>query len=122
MDEIYMLSVYDDTTFTSILSLDCLPDPERTHFMWGFSKDFGMCGIRVGVLYTRNHEVRKAVNRLAVFHGCPGPVQHVLHQFLSERDWLDNVFFPTNKRRLKEAKEVLVNGLANIGIPILKSS
>ncbi|XP_073190069.1 1-aminocyclopropane-1-carboxylate synthase-like protein 1 isoform X2 [Lepidochelys kempii] len=38
IDEIYMLSVYDDTTFTSVLSLDCLPDPERTHFMWGFSK------------------------------------------------------------------------------------
>uniref|UniRef100_A0A8D0BXF7 Aminotransferase class I/classII large domain-containing protein n=1 Tax=Salvator merianae TaxID=96440 RepID=A0A8D0BXF7_SALMN len=122
MDEIYMLSVYDDTTFTSILSLESLPDPERTHFMWGFSKDFGMCGIRVGVLYTRNHEIRKAVNQLAVFHGCPGPVQHVLSQFLSDRDWLNNVFFPTNKRRLKEAQNILVSGLAEMGIPVLKSS
>lgn len=117
-----MLSVYDDTTFTSVLSLDCLPDPERTHFMWGFSKDFGMCGIRVGVLYTRSHEIRKAVNQLAVFHGCPGPVQYVLSQFLSDRDWLDNVYFPTNKRRLKEARSILVDGLAEIGIPVLKSS
>lgn len=48
-------------------------------------KDFGMCGIRVGVLYTRNHEIRKAVNELAVFHGCPGPVQYVLSQFLRDR-------------------------------------
>ncbi|CAM5093761.1 unnamed protein product [Eretmochelys imbricata] len=122
IDEIYMLSVYDDTTFTSVLSLDCLPDPERTHFMWGFSKDFGMCGIRVGVLYTRSHEIRKAVNQLAVFHGCPGPVQYVLSQFLSDRDWLDNVYFPTNKKRLKEAQSILVDGLAEIGIPVLKSS
>ncbi|XP_029866176.1 1-aminocyclopropane-1-carboxylate synthase-like protein 1 isoform X2 [Aquila chrysaetos chrysaetos] len=122
MDEIYMLSVYDDTTFTSVLSLDCLPDPERTHFMWGFSKDFGMSGIRVGVLYTRNHEIRKAVNQLAVFHSCPGPVQHVLSQFLRDRDWLDNVFFPTNKKRLKEAQNILVDGLADVGIPVLKSS
>uniref|UniRef100_A0A8V0XID9 1-aminocyclopropane-1-carboxylate synthase homolog (inactive) like n=1 Tax=Gallus gallus TaxID=9031 RepID=A0A8V0XID9_CHICK len=122
MDEIYMLSVYDDTTFTSVLSLDSLPDPERTHFMWGFSKDFGMSGIRVGVLYTRNHEVQKAVNQLAVFHSCPGPVQHVLTQFLKDRDWLDNVFFPTNKRRLKEAQNLLVDRLADIGIPVLKSS
>ncbi|XP_066484273.1 1-aminocyclopropane-1-carboxylate synthase-like protein 1 [Tiliqua scincoides] len=122
MDEIYMLSVYDDTTFTSILSFDSLPDPNRTHFMWGFSKDFGMCGIRVGVLYTRNHEIRKAVNQLAMFHGCPGPVQHVLSQFLSDREWLNNVFFPTNKRRLKEAQNTLVDGLAELGIPVLKSS
>ncbi|NWT44948.1 1A1L1 protein, partial [Chroicocephalus maculipennis] len=122
MDEIYMLSVYDDTTFTSVLSLDCLPDPERTHFMWGFSKDFGMSGIRVGVLYTRNREIRKAVNQLAVFHSCPGPVQHVLSQFLRDRDWLDNVFLPTNKKRLKEAQNILVDGLANVGIPVLKSS
>ncbi|XP_019363960.1 PREDICTED: 1-aminocyclopropane-1-carboxylate synthase-like protein 1 [Gavialis gangeticus] len=122
MDEIYMLSVYDDITFTSVLSLDCLPDPERTHFMWGFSKDFGMSGIRVGVLYTRSHEIRKAVNQLAVFHGCPGPVQYVLSQFLSDRDWLDNVFLPTNKKRLKEAQNILVDGLSEIGIPVLKSS
>ncbi|XP_037240957.1 1-aminocyclopropane-1-carboxylate synthase-like protein 1 isoform X1 [Falco rusticolus] len=122
MDEIYMLSVYDDTAFTSVLSLDCLPDPERTHFMWGFSKDFGMSGIRVGVLYTTNQEIRKAVNQLAVFHSCPGPVQHILSQFLRDRDWLDNVFFPTNKKRLKEAQNILVDGLADVGIPILKSS
>ncbi|XP_037240959.1 1-aminocyclopropane-1-carboxylate synthase-like protein 1 isoform X3 [Falco rusticolus] len=99
-----------------------LPDPERTHFMWGFSKDFGMSGIRVGVLYTTNQEIRKAVNQLAVFHSCPGPVQHILSQFLRDRDWLDNVFFPTNKKRLKEAQNILVDGLADVGIPILKSS
>uniref|UniRef100_A0A6G1RV18 1-aminocyclopropane-1-carboxylate synthase homolog (Inactive) like n=1 Tax=Hypotaenidia okinawae TaxID=2861861 RepID=A0A6G1RV18_9GRUI len=122
MDEIYMLSVYDDTTFTSVLSLDCLPDPERTHFMWGFSKDFGMSGIRAGVLYTRNNEIQKAVNQLAVFHSCPGPVQHVLCQLLRDRDWLDKVFFPTNKKRLKEAQNILVDGLADVGIPVLKSS
>uniref|UniRef100_A0A8D2LP11 Aminotransferase class I/classII large domain-containing protein n=2 Tax=Varanus komodoensis TaxID=61221 RepID=A0A8D2LP11_VARKO len=90
--------------------------------MWGFSKDFGMCGIRVGVLYTRNCMIRKAINQLAGFHGCPGPVQHVLRQFLSDREWLNNVFFPTNKRRLKEAQNILVDGLSEIDIPVFKSS
>ncbi|NXU55938.1 1A1L1 protein, partial [Turnix velox] len=122
MDEIYMLSVYGDTTFTSILSLDCLPDPERTHSMWGFSKDFGMSGIRVGVLHTKNPEIQKAVNELVVFHSCPGPVQHILCQLLRDRDWLENVFFPTNKKRLREAQNILVAGLADLGIPVFKSS
>ncbi|PKU40973.1 hypothetical protein llap_8726 [Limosa lapponica baueri] len=122
IDEIYMLSVYDNTTFTSVLRLDCLPDPERTIFMWGFSKDFGMSGVRVGVLYTRNREIQKAVNQLAVFHSRPGPVQHILSQFLRDRDWLDNVIFPANKKRLKDTQNILVGGLADVGIPVLKSS
>uniref|UniRef100_A0A8C4UZ31 Aminotransferase class I/classII large domain-containing protein n=1 Tax=Falco tinnunculus TaxID=100819 RepID=A0A8C4UZ31_FALTI len=114
MDEIYMLSVYDDTAFTSVLSLEFL--------ILSSTHDFGMSGIRVGVLYTTNQEIRKAVNQLAVFHSCPGPVQHILSQFLRDRDWLDNVFFPTTKKRLKEAQNILVDGLADVGIPILKSS
>ncbi|NWU98293.1 1A1L1 protein, partial [Upupa epops] len=122
MDEMYMLSIYDDTPFCSVLSLARLPDPDRTHFMWGFSKDFAMSGIRVGVLYTRNDAVRKAVNQLAIFHSCPGPVQHVLSQFLRDRDWLDKVFLPTNRKRLKEARTLLVAGLADLGIPVLSSS
>lgn len=32
------------------------------------------------------------------------------------------MFFPTNKRRLKEAHNILVDGLAHLGIPVLKSS
>lgn len=42
--------------------------------------------------------------------------------FLVLIDWLDNVFFPTNKKRLKEAQNILVDGLADVGIPVLKSS
>lgn len=38
VDEIYALSVFDpDVTFTSVLSL-YHPDPEKVHFIWGFSK------------------------------------------------------------------------------------
>ncbi|MGH0142184.1 UNVERIFIED_CONTAM: hypothetical protein FKN15_052238 [Acipenser sinensis] len=81
IDEIYMLSVYDGT-FASVHSLDRLPDPERTHIIWGFSKDFAMCGVRVGTVYTQSQEVRKALNQLACFHGCAGPVQQVLSHLI----------------------------------------
>ncbi|MGH0156249.1 UNVERIFIED_CONTAM: hypothetical protein FKN15_061974 [Acipenser sinensis] len=59
-----------------------LPDPERTHIIWGFSKDFAMCGVRVGTVYTQSQEVRKALNRLACFHACAGPVQQVLSHLI----------------------------------------
>ena len=38
-DEVYALSVFEeDSHFHSILSIKNLPDPDRTHFLWGFSK------------------------------------------------------------------------------------
>ena len=37
VDEIYALSVFEGT-FTSVAALDVMPDPSRTHFVWGFSK------------------------------------------------------------------------------------
>ncbi len=39
MDEVYALSVWaEDTEFCSVLSLGDIPDPQKTHFVWSFSK------------------------------------------------------------------------------------
>ncbi|MGH0122961.1 UNVERIFIED_CONTAM: hypothetical protein FKN15_077615, partial [Acipenser sinensis] len=119
IDEIYMLSVYDGT-FASVHSLDRLPDPERTHIIWGFSKDFAMCGVRVGTVYTQSQEVRKALNQLACFHGCAGPVQQLLSHLIWDQEWINNTFLPANRRRLLKSRSILVNGLQKLNIPVLK--
>ncbi|KAK1172536.1 1-aminocyclopropane-1-carboxylate synthase-like protein 1 [Acipenser oxyrinchus oxyrinchus] len=119
IDEIYMLSVYDGT-FASVHSLDRLPDPERTHIIWGFSKDFAMCGFRVGTVYTQSQEVRKALNQLACFHGCAGPVQQLLSRLIWDQEWINNTFLPANRRRLLKSRSILVNGLQKLNIPVLK--
>lgn len=39
VDEIYALSVFDTSApHQSVLSLDDLPDPEKTHVLWGLTK------------------------------------------------------------------------------------
>ncbi|XP_053570012.1 1-aminocyclopropane-1-carboxylate synthase-like protein 1 isoform X2 [Bombina bombina] len=121
-DEIYMSSVLDAVPFTSILSFHNVPDPEMIHFIWGLSKDFAMNGMRVGVLYSKNQHVIKSMSQLACLHQCPGPTQYMLSQFLKDRDWLDKVFFPVNKRRLKKSQKILISGLKKLGIPVLRSS
>ncbi|XP_073438124.1 1-aminocyclopropane-1-carboxylate synthase-like protein 1 isoform X2 [Dendrobates tinctorius] len=121
LDEIYMLSVLDND-FTSVLSIRVLPDPMRTHFIWGLSKDFGMNGLRVGVLYTENKHVVNSISHLATFHQCSGTIQYMVYQLLRDRDWLDNVFFPTNKELLRESQTTLVTGLEELGIPVLHRS
>uniref|UniRef100_A0A8C1TFM5 1-aminocyclopropane-1-carboxylate synthase-like protein 1 n=1 Tax=Cyprinus carpio TaxID=7962 RepID=A0A8C1TFM5_CYPCA len=86
VDEIYMLSVFNETdTFHSVLSLDGLPDPQRTHIMWGVSKDFAMAGMRVGMVYSENRDLVQALDQLGCFHGVPGPTQYQMAQLLRDR-------------------------------------
>ncbi|NWU91919.1 1A1L1 protein, partial [Upupa epops] len=120
VDEIYMLSVFDDSaTFHSVLGMDRLPDPQRTHVMWGITKDFAVSGIRFGTLYTENQEVANAVASLCYFHGVCGPVQHKVAQLLRDREWINQVFLRTNRARLKAAHTYVTDELKTLGIPFL---
>lgn len=120
VDEIYMLSVFNETDmFCSVLSLDRLPDSQRTHVLWGVSKDFAMAGVRVGVAYTENRDVVQALDQLGCFHGVSGPTQYQIAQLLRDRDWLNEEFLPENRRRLREAHSYLTEELKQLGIPFL---
>ncbi|XP_015687198.1 1-aminocyclopropane-1-carboxylate synthase-like protein 1 [Protobothrops mucrosquamatus] len=120
VDEIYMLSVFDDSaTFHSVLEMDRLPDPQRTHVMWGISKDFAMSGVRFGVLYTLNQDVIKAVTSFNYFHSICGPMQYQITQLLRDRDWINQVYLRTNHERLKAAHTFVTDELKTLGIPFL---
>ncbi|KYO21810.1 1-aminocyclopropane-1-carboxylate synthase-like protein 1 isoform X1 [Alligator mississippiensis] len=120
VDEIYMLSVFDESaTFHSVLGMDRLPDPLRTHVMWGISKDFAVSGIRFGTLYTENQDVANAVASLCYFHGVCGPVQHKIAQLLRDRDWINQVYLRANHARLKAAHTYVTDELKTLGVPFL---
>lgn len=120
VDELYMLTIFDESvTFQSVLSLDSLPDPQRTHVMWGMSKDFAMSGIRVGMLYTENRDLVEALAQLGAFHTVSGITQHQVAQMLQDRDWVDKEFLPENRRRLKAAHSYIKDELRSLGIPYL---
>uniref|UniRef100_A0A8C1GSX9 Aminotransferase class I/classII large domain-containing protein n=1 Tax=Cyprinus carpio TaxID=7962 RepID=A0A8C1GSX9_CYPCA len=123
VDEIYMLSVFNETdTFHSVLSLDGFPDPQRTHIMWGVSKDFAMAGMRVGMVYSENRDLVQALDQLGCFHGVPGPTQYQMAQLLRDRDWLNSEFLPENRRRLREAHSFMTEELKKQDIPFLHRS
>lgn len=118
VDEIYMLSVFDGS-FNSVLSLQRLPDPQRTHVMWGISKDFAMAGVRVGTVYSENSDVIEALDHLGTLHGVSGPTQHQVSQLLKDRGWMNEVFLPENRRRLQEAHQYISTQLTRSSIPYL---
>jgi aspartate/methionine/tyrosine aminotransferase len=45
------------------------------HVLWGMSKDFGMSGLRFGLVYTQNKVLYDAMSNVAAFNSIPGPVQ-----------------------------------------------
>ncbi|XP_077994973.1 1-aminocyclopropane-1-carboxylate synthase-like protein 1 [Glandiceps talaboti] len=119
LDEIYMFSVFqDDTKFVSVLSLDNLPDPQRTHFIWGFSKDFCMSGLRCGAIYSWNKQVISALGKIAFFFCASSPTQVTLNQLLADEEWMTN-FMLTNCQRLKESHKFMSQELTKLGIPHL---
>ncbi|XP_032804894.2 1-aminocyclopropane-1-carboxylate synthase-like protein 1 [Petromyzon marinus] len=121
MDEIYMLTIFiKGPKFTSVLSFDRLPDPDRTHVMWSLSKDFAASGLRVGVLYTENRDVIRALGKVAYVHGVPGPLQYSVSQILRDREWIDRVFLPTNHERLRKAHRYMTDRLRAMGVPYLE--
>ncbi|KAG3285435.1 1-aminocyclopropane-1-carboxylate synthase-like protein 1 [Ictidomys tridecemlineatus] len=120
VDEIYMLSVFQESLeFRSVLSLERLPDPQRTHVLWGMSKDFGMSGLRFGTLYTENQDIATAVASLCRYHGLSGLVQYQVAQLLQDHDWINRVYLPENLARLKAAHTYVSEELRALGVPFL---
>ncbi|XP_048216630.1 1-aminocyclopropane-1-carboxylate synthase-like protein 1 isoform X2 [Perognathus longimembris pacificus] len=120
VDEVYMLSVFEESLeYRSVLSLERLPDPQRTHVMWATSKDFGMSGMRFGTLYTENQHVATSVASLCRYHGLSGLVQYQMAQLLQDRDWISHVYLPENHARLKAAHTYVSEELKALGIPFL---
>nr|XP_036284160.1 probable inactive 1-aminocyclopropane-1-carboxylate synthase-like protein 2 [Pipistrellus kuhlii] len=120
IDEIYMGTVFDESIpFHSVLSMESLPDPNRTHVIWGTSKGFGISGFRFGTLYTHNKEVAFAVGAFGFLHGISGITQHKLCRLLQDREWIDNVYLPTNSSRMQEAHKYITNMLKTLKIPFL---
>ncbi|XP_051682118.1 probable inactive 1-aminocyclopropane-1-carboxylate synthase-like protein 2 isoform X2 [Oryctolagus cuniculus] len=121
VDESYMLSVFDGSaTFHSVLSLTSLPDPNRTHVIWGTSKDFGISGLRLGALYTHSKGVASAVCSFGCLHGTSGVTQYKLYRLLQDREWIDKVYLPTNRSRLQDAYKYITDELKALEVPFLK--
>lgn len=114
-DEIYALSVHDASgPFPSVGRL--LPSlGERVHVVWAFSKDFGMSGLRTGVLVTEHEGLRRAVELQGVWQGVSGHTQHVLAAMLDDEPWLSG-FLSTMRSRLRATADQVRQALTEAGI------
>ena len=118
-DEIYALSVFGQTPFTSVATLrSSLGD--RVHIVWAFSKDFAASGLRCGTLVTENRDLMAAVEGLAYWAAVSGDTQFMLGEMISDDAWVDT-YATVMPRRLGEAYRSIVAGLEAASIPCIPS-
>ncbi len=114
VNEIYALSTHGETLFVPTGSI-VDADRDDIHFVWAFSKDFALSGLRCGVLTTRNESVRLAVSELAYWSAVSGDTQHLLDTMLRDDAWVAS-YISTMQTRLAEAYGRTTEALSGAGI------
>ena len=114
INEIYALSTHGETPFVPTGSI-VDADRDDIHFVWAFSKDFALSGLRCGVLTTHNETVRSAVSELAYWSVVSGDTQHLLDTMLRDDAWVDT-YIATMQTRLVHSYGRTTDALTVAGI------
>eukprot|EP00250_Pteridium_aquilinum_P018044 c23912_g1_i1 orf=295-1857(+) len=115
-DEIYAASVYRGE-FVSAAQILASGDYDTSlvHIVYGLSKDFGIPGFRVGLLYTTNDMILAAARNLTRFCTVSSHTQRLLIYLLQDEDFVRG-FLVENKRRLGKRFKAVLEGLQEAGI------
>ncbi|MBA0837432.1 hypothetical protein Goarm_009592 [Gossypium armourianum] len=127
-DEVFSGTVFDSPCFISIMeaamdgnlkrNTDVL---SRIHIVYSLSKDLGLPGFRVGMIYSNNQTVVSAATKMSSFGLVSSQTQYLLSYMLANKKFTSN-YMKRNQKRLKKRKEMLVSGLKKSGISCLKSN
>lgn len=126
-DEIYAGTVFNSSSFTSIIKAITdrnLKNSEiwnNIHIVSSLSKDLGLPGFRIGMIYSNNEIVVATATKMSSFGLVSSQTQYLLAKLLGDRKFIRN-YIKENQKRLKKRKEMLVFGLEDIGIKYLKSN
>ncbi|PPK88258.1 1-aminocyclopropane-1-carboxylate synthase [Neolewinella xylanilytica] len=123
VNEIYALSQFErgvdgipnESAYTSFLPLLEEMNSPYLHWWYSFSKDFGISGFRVGLLYTRNEEMRRAYKNFNAPHQVSNITQWLLAELLNDGEWIAD-FQRRNKRLLTDAYRTVTESLDAIDV------
>lgn len=123
-DEIYSASVFKAPSFTSIAEIieemkHC--KKELFHILYSLSKDMGLPGFRVGIIYSYNDVVVDCGRKMSSFGLVSTQTQHLLAAMLSDEEFVDN-FLVENSKRLAQRHARFTKELEKMGITCLNSN
>lgn len=118
-DEIYAHSVFGPDAFAGAYGLPGSRLPaERICTVWGFAKDFGLPGFKVGVLHTADPQLRAAARELAYFAPVSTDTQALLCRLLADENWTRR-FLDEAVARLRGSYKHICTALDELGIRYL---
>lgn len=126
-DEIYSGTVFGSPEFTSIVeaamdkNLQETDAWNRIHVVYSLSKDLGLPGFRVGMIYSNDGTVVSAATKMSSFGLVSSQTQYLLANMLADEKFAGK-YIEENQRRLKKRREMLVSGLKRAGIECLDSN
>jgi 1-aminocyclopropane-1-carboxylate synthase len=132
VNEIYGLSLIDtthpvlaedypeETTFLSFANIMAEKESDYLHLWYAVSKDLGISGFRVGLVYSQNPGFLEAYSNLNLTHSVSNHTQWVLQLLFSDSAFMAG-FVARNKRRLTESYAIAVSFLKRLKIPYVPS-
>ncbi|KAF9602570.1 hypothetical protein IFM89_029869 [Coptis chinensis] len=123
-DEIYAATVFSQPDFVSISEIleeevDC--NKNLVHILYSLSKDMGLPGFRVGIIYSYNKEVVSCARKMSSFGLVSTQTQHLIASMLSDNDFVER-YIAESAKRLALRHTTITRGLAQFGIGSLKSN
>ncbi|KAK7084312.1 hypothetical protein SK128_002087 [Halocaridina rubra] len=84
--------------------------------------DFGLAGLRLGIIYSFNEEVVKALTPLGTYKCVPHIIQHAAATIVNDKAWCDEFYLPTVKEKLRNAYERGYDRLTSMGIKVRRAT
>lgn len=128
VNEIYALSLIDQNhedlsddygergQFTSVLRLLETRKSDYLHWWYSFSKDFGISGFRLGMVYSHNEQMLKAWGNMGAPSMASNHSQWLVQKVLEDESWVRE-YVAMNGRRLTKSYALVVRTLRAHGIP-----
>jgi len=132
VNEIYGLSLIDTdhpdiredypeaVTFSSFANVMADERSDYLHIWYALSKDLGISGLRVGLVYSQNAEFMVAYDNLNLTHSISNHTQWLLQHLLTDTEFMTS-YVARNQARLTESYALAVRHLRRLGIPYVPS-
>ncbi|XP_010559100.1 PREDICTED: 1-aminocyclopropane-1-carboxylate synthase-like protein 1 [Tarenaya hassleriana] len=123
-DEIYAATVFHGPRFTSVAEIIQEMDHvnrDFIHIVYSLSKDMGLPGFRVGIIYSFNDAVVSCARKMSSFGLVSSHTQSFLAAMLSDERFVDD-FLARSSKRLARRHGIFTRGLEQTGISCLKSN
>ncbi|GLT79664.1 hypothetical protein SLA2020_511450 [Shorea laevis] len=122
-DEIYSATTFTPSRFVSVAEVmqeveHCNPD--LIHIIYSLSKDLGLPGFRVGIVYSYNDAVVSCARKMSSFGLVSSQSQHFLAALLSDEEFIDN-FLSESSKRLAKRYRFLTEGLKKVRVSYVES-